>query len=33
LIQHLVERLAALIPFDGSSKKSATPAPTLASRP
>jgi GTPase len=33
LIQHLIERLAALIPLDGSSKKSAAPAPTLASRP
>lgn len=33
LIQHLEERLAALVPTDGSSQKSAAPALTLASRP
>jgi GTP-binding protein HflX len=33
LIQHLEERLAELVPLDGSAKKSAVPAPTLASRP
>jgi GTP-binding protein HflX len=33
LIQHLEERLVALVPVDGSSQKSAAPALTLASRP
>jgi GTP-binding protein HflX len=33
LIQHLEERLAALVPTGGSSQKSATPTFTLASRP
>ncbi len=33
LIQHLEERLAALVPVDGSSMKSAAPTLTLASRP
>ena len=33
LIQHLEERLAALVPLDGSSQKSAAPILTLASRP
>jgi GTP-binding protein HflX len=33
LIQHLEERLAALVPVDDSSQKSAAPTITLASRP
>jgi GTP-binding protein HflX len=33
LIQHLEERLAALVLLDGSSQRSAAPASTLASRP
>jgi GTP-binding protein HflX len=33
LIQHLEERLAALVPLDGSSKKTEASVPTLASRP
>ena len=33
LIQHLEERLAALVPPDGSSKETVTSMPTLASRP
>ncbi len=33
LLQHLEERLADLVPLDGSSKKSTTQTPTLASRP
>jgi GTPase len=33
LLQHLEERLADLVPLDGSSKKSTTQGPTLASRP
>jgi GTP-binding protein HflX len=33
LIQHLEERLAALVPLDGSSKETAASVPTLASRP
>ena len=33
LIQHLEERLAALVPPDGSSKETVTSVPTLASRP
>jgi GTP-binding protein HflX len=33
LIQHLEERLAQLVPLDGSSEKSSGPAQTLASRP
>jgi GTP-binding protein HflX len=33
LIQHLEERLAALVPVDGSSQKSAATALSLASRP
>jgi GTP-binding protein HflX len=33
LIQQLEERLAALVPVDASSQKSATPTLTLASRP
>ncbi len=33
LLQHLEERLADLVPLDGSSTKSTTQMPTLASRP
>jgi GTP-binding protein HflX len=33
LLQHLEERLADLVPLDGSPKKSTTQGPTLASRP
>ena len=33
LIQHLEERLAQLVPVDGSSEKSTAPTATLASRP
>ena len=33
LLQHLEERLADLVPLDGSSKKSTTQPPRLASRP